>query len=265
MPKTFTTEPSRSWTRKLSPYTEGVTTPLVLTVGYFLRPGKIRGWQYGAFAMPELYVEALARAGVTAVVLPQIEENKAEAILESFSGLLLVGGGDVDPRRYGADPHPALYGVDARRDAAEISLVRTADRLGVPTLAICRGPQVVNVAFGGTLFQHLPDVPQMQEHGAPAEGEATMHDVKVAESSRLSGAVDEATLRCESHHHQGLDRLGEGLIPVAWSGDGLVEAIEREQGWMLGVQWHPERTAASDPAQQAIFDAFGQEVGARAG
>ncbi len=209
-------------------------------------------------------MDALARAGLATVLLPQIEQNNPEEILESFSGLLLVGGGDVDPRRYGADPHPALYGVDGRRDVAEIALVRTADRIGMPTLAICRGPQVVNVAFGGTLIQHLPDAPDMLAHGAPADGEATMHDVKVAESSRLFDAIGEATVRCESHHHQGLDRLGEGLIPVAWTGDGLVEAIERQDGWLVGVQWHPERTAGSDPAQQAMFDAFAQEVQARA-
>ena len=209
-------------------------------------------------------MEALARADVSAVLLPQIEQNNPEEILESFSGLLLVGGGDVDPRRYDAEPHPALYGVDARRDAAEIALVRTADRMGMPTLAICRGPQLVNVAFGGTLIQHLPDVPNMLEHGAPADGEPTMHEVKVAESSRLFDAVSEATVRCESHHHQGIDRLGDGLVPVAWTGDGLVEGIEREDGWLVGVQWHPERTAADDPAQQAIFDAFGREVRARA-
>lgn len=249
--------------RKRSPYTEGVSTPLVLTVGYFIRPGKIRGWQNGAFAMPELYIEALARAGVTAVVLPQIEQADPEEILESFSGLLLVGGGDVDPRRYGAEPHSALYGIDARRDAAEIVLVQRAVRTGMPTLAICRGPQLVNVAFGGTLIQHLPDVPDMLEHGAPADGEPTTHEVKVAESSRLFGAVGEATMRCESHHHQGLDRLGDGLVPTAWTGDGLVEGIERQDGWLVGVQWHPERTAESDPAQQAIFDGFAQEVRAR--
>ena len=121
----------------------------------------------------------------------------------------------------------------------------------------------MNVAFGGTLIQHLPDVPTMLEHGAPAGGDATMHEVKVAESSRLFSAVGEATLRCESHHHQGLDRLGEGLAAVAWTGDGLVEAIEREDGWMVGVQWHPERSAASDASQQAIFDAFAAEVQAR--
>ncbi len=208
-------------------------------------------------------MDALGRAGVSAVLLPQIEQNRPEKILESFSGLLLVGGGDVDPRRYGAEPHSALYGVDARRDAAEIALVKTAHQIGMPTLAICRGPQLVNVAFGGTLIQHLPDGPDMLEHGAPADGAPAMHDVKVAESSRLFDAVGEATLRCESHHHQGLDRLGDGLVPTAWTGDGLVEGIEREDGWLVGVQWHPERTAADDPAQQAIFDGFAQEVRAR--
>ncbi|HEX2266981.1 MAG TPA: gamma-glutamyl-gamma-aminobutyrate hydrolase family protein, partial [Actinomycetota bacterium] len=100
-----------------------MSTPLVLTVGYYIRPGKIRGWQNGAFAIPELYIEALGRAGVTAVLLPQIEQANPEEVLDSFSGLLLVGGGDVDPRRYGAEPHSRIYGLDARRDAAEIGLV----------------------------------------------------------------------------------------------------------------------------------------------
>jgi putative glutamine amidotransferase len=241
-----------------------VSTPLVLTVGYYLRPGKIQDWDYGAFAMPELYVEALSRAGATTVLLPQTEGLESEAVLDSFSGLLLVGGGDIDPRAYGAERHGALYGVDARRDTTEMALIRTADQIGLPTLAICRGPQVMNVAFGGTLHQHLPDLPGLLEHGAPAGGRPTSHDVKIAESSRLAAAVGENDLVCESHHHQGLDLLGEGLVAVGWTGDGLVEAVERERGWMVGVQWHPERTAASDRAQQAIFDAFVEEVRSRA-
>ena len=261
---TSITGPSRSWTKKRSLYTDGVTKPLVLTVGYHLRAGKVQGWRYGAYAMPEMYIECLARAGVTGVLLPQIEGTDPEPIIESFSGLLLVGGGDVDPRLYGAERHPKLYGVDGRRDATEIALIRTAEHLGLPTLAICRGPQIMNVAFGGTLIQHLPDIPGMLEHGAPLDGEPTTHETKLAESSRLFAAVGQNQVMCESHHHQGLDRLGDGLVPVAWTGDGLVEGIEREEGWTVAVQWHPERTAASDPAQQAIFDAFGEEVRARA-
>ena len=237
--------------------------PLVLTVGYHLRPGKVRGWKYGAYAMPQMYIECLARAGVTGVLLPQTEEADPEAVLEPCSGLLLVGGGDVDPRLYGAEPHPNLYGVDERRDATEIALIRTAERIGLPTLAICRGPQLMNVAFGGTLHQHLPDIAGMLEHGAPVDGDATTHEAKIAESSRLFAAMGQTAVNCESHHHQGLDRLGDGLLGVAWTGDGLVEAVERETGWMVGVQWHPERTAAADPTQQAIFDGFAQEVRAR--
>jgi putative glutamine amidotransferase len=151
--------------------------------------------------------------------------------------------------------HPALYGVDPERDEFEVALVLAADRLGMPTLAICRGLQVMNVAFGGTLHQHLPDLHALEGHGLP-NGASSVHEVKVSESSRLAGATRSAVLRCSSSHHQGLHRLAEGLDAVAWSRDGLVEAAERPSGWMVGVQWHPEATAAKDPAQQALFDAL---------
>ncbi len=122
--------------------------------------------------------------------------------------------------------------------------------------------QVMNVAFGGTLHQHLPDMPGLLEHGVPAADTVSTHDVKPAPGSRLLASAGVGVLSCSSHHHQGVDRLGDGLVAAGWSDDGLVEAIERavddpyEDVWMLGVQWHPEDTAADDPAQQAIFDGF---------
>jgi putative glutamine amidotransferase len=169
---------------------------------------------------------------------------------------VLIGGGDVDPVRFGQSQHPAVYGIEPDRDRLEIDLLLEADRTRVPILAICRGLQVVNVAFGGTLHQHLPDVPGMDEHRAPEGRNGLMHEVKVAESSRLHEACRRNTVEATSWHHQGIDRLGEGLVPVAWTGDGLVEAIERPEGWMIAVQWHPDETADTDTAQQALFDAF---------
>jgi putative glutamine amidotransferase len=169
---------------------------------------------------------------------------------------VLIGGGDVDPVRFGQSQHPAGYGIEPDRDRLEIDLLLEADRTRVPILAICRGLQVVNVAFGGTLHQHLPDVPGMDEHRAPEGRNGLMHEVKVAESSRLHEACRRTTVEATSWHHQGIDRLGEGLVPVAWTGDGLVEAIERPEGWMIAVQWHPDETADTDTAQQALFDAF---------
>ena len=113
----------------------------------------------------------------------------------------------------------------------------------------------MNVAFGGTLHQHLPDVPGLDQHRSPA-GVGFLHEVKVAEGSRLAEATDRTSLQAWSAHHQGIDRVAPGFAAVGWSGDGLVEAIEGEDGWILGVQWHPEHTAGQDPAQQSLFDAL---------
>jgi putative glutamine amidotransferase len=228
--------------------------------GIHLEPGRVRGWKQGAFAIPEAYVAALDRAGLSAAILPD-GRTAPEEVLPRFDGLMLLGGGDLEPHRYGADRHVQVMGEDAARDEGEISAIEAADRMRLPTLAICRGMQVMNVAFGGTLIQHIPDAHGLGEHGSGSGGEDAVHDVKVAEGSRLASATGRVQLTCRSNHHQAVDGLGEGLTPVAWSmDDGLVEAIEREDGWMVGVQWHPERSAAHDPSQQALFRAFADEV-----
>jgi putative glutamine amidotransferase len=114
--------------------------------------------------------------------------------------------------------------------------------------------QVLNVAFGGSLILHLPDDDRFMPHGTPSGADGLVHDVKVAASSRTAEATGAEVVSCSSHHHQGIDRLGSGLVATGWSEDGLVEAVERERGWLVGVQWHPEDTAADDPAQQGLFD-----------
>lgn len=235
----------------------GVPLPLVAVPTYHLAAGRVLDWARGGFAVPEGYVASLRRAGARPVLLPPDLESPAEDVLAPFDALVLAGGGDVDPARYGGgDPHPAVYGIDPVRDEAELRLVRAAVAAGLPTLAICRGLQVLNVALGGTLHQHLPDLQGMDLHGHPTRQSSVLHDVKVAAGSRLAGACGLEVLRCTSHHHQGVDRLGEGLAAVAWSGDGLVEGIELvgESGWVVGVQWHPEMTSAEDPTQQAVFE-----------
>jgi putative glutamine amidotransferase len=237
-----------------------MTAPLIAVVGIRLEPDRVKGWRQGALAAPESYLTALHRAGLNAAILPN-RRPAAQDLLARFDGLLLLGGGDVDPGRYGAAPHPGVVGTDAARDEGEISSLLWADRLGLPTFAICRGIQVMNVAFGGTLFQHLPDVHGLVDHGSGSGGEDAFHEVKVAEGSRLAAATGRLELTCRSNHHQAIDALGGGLRAVAWSaGDGLVEAVERDDGWMVGVQWHPERSAPGDPAQQALFDAFADAV-----
>ncbi|MFB3739339.1 MAG: gamma-glutamyl-gamma-aminobutyrate hydrolase family protein [Candidatus Velamenicoccus archaeovorus] len=230
--------------------------PSIAVVAYHLRPGRVAHWLVGGYGVPENYVDALRRAGGRAVLVLPGDPTPPSDLLHGFQGLLLVGGGDVDPARYGAQGHGEIYGVEPDRDALEIDLLREAAERELPTLAVCRGMQVLNVAFGGTLIPHLPEHEGFIEHGIPSGVEGRRHAVKVAAGSLLADATGVEVLTCSSHHHQGVDRVADGLVPTGWSEDGLVEALEAEPGWILGVQWHPEDTAADDPAQQALFDAF---------
>ena len=238
--------------------------PLIAVLAYHLGTDRVARWPEGGYGVPKLYLDALRRAGARTAILSPGEEGLPEEILEPFDGLLLVGGGDIHPSRYGGGSSEHLYGIEPDRDEFEIALLRTADRLAVPTLCICRGMQVMNVAFGGTLHQHLPDHAGLIEHGVPLEGTQTIHEVAVEPGSRLAAVTKSGPLASASHHHQGVDRLGEGLTVTGRSEDGLVEAIERvvpnqqdeRATWMLGVQWHPEETAERDPSQQSLFDAL---------
>jgi gamma-glutamyl-gamma-aminobutyrate hydrolase PuuD len=238
--------------------------PLVAIPAYHLADGRVGGWVRAGYGLPEGYVHALRRAGARPVLLPPPDPDEADAVLADFDAVVLAGGGDVDPSRYSAEAHPSMYGVDLDRDALELGLALAAARLALPTLAVCRGFQVVNVAFGGTLLQHLPDVEGLVPHGSPVGGTSARHDVKVAGGSRLEAVCGSSIRDCTSHHHQGVDRVGRGLVPVAWTDDGLVEALELEPesdseerpGFYIAVQWHPEMTADTDPAQQALFDAL---------
>ena len=236
--------------------------PLIAVIAYHLAGDRVARWPEGGYGVPAPYLDALRRAGARTAIVAPGELGTPEQILEPFDGLLLVGGGDIDPSRYGGGSNDHLYGIEPDRDGFEIALLRAADRLAMPALCICRGMQVMNVAFGGTLHQHLPDLPGLIEHGVPMEGIQTIHEVSVEAGSRLAATTASGPLASASHHHQGVDRIGEGLTVTGRSEDGLVEAIERivpdqhdeRAAWMLGVQWHPEETAEHDPAQQALFD-----------
>ena len=238
--------------------------PLVAVVAYHLTDDRVARWPNGGYGVPAPYLDALRRTEARTAILPPGEDGDPEMLLESFDGLLLVGGGDVDPARYGQDRGEHLYGVEPDRDAFEIELLRAADRIHLPALCVCRGMQVMNVAFGGTLHQDLPSIEGLAAHGVPTDGSQTMHTVDVVHGSRLSAVTKSGVLQCSSHHHQGVDRVGEGLIATGHSRDGLVEALERVVSdpqdefatWMLGVQWHPEDTADHDSSQQALFDAL---------
>ena len=234
-----------------------VTAPLIAIPTYHLGPGRVGNWE-GAYALPEAYVAALRAAGARVALLPSSQADDPEELLAAFDGLLLAGGGDIEPARYGAADHPAQYGTDPDRDELELALARAAVGLGTPILGICRGVQLLNVAFGGTLVQHVPDLDGRDGHRVEHRNEAgqAMHDLRVEPGSRLAEALGQTEAEGLSHHHQGLDRLGDGFRAVAWAPDGLVEGIERDQGWTVGVLWHPESTARADPVQLRLLRAF---------
>jgi putative glutamine amidotransferase len=211
-----------------------------------------------AVAVPKPYTDALERAGACGAVLPPvpITAEQAAAWLSPFDGLVLTGGADVNPQLYGQEPQAEVYGIDAVLDRFEVELSKAALELGIPLLAICRGMQVLNVALGGTLDQHITGRPDYVAHGQPNGGAGALHEVSVEPGSKLAKALGAERVTGMSHHHQAVDRLADGVVPVAWTDDGVVEGFEMEDCWVVAVQWHPEETADSDPNQQSLFDAF---------
>lgn len=237
---------------------DGLVSPLIALPAYPMAAGRVDGWADPAVAIQSMYVEALQRAGAQEAVLGPRHLDHAEALtmLERFDGLLLPGGGDVNPSRYGQTAAPETYGVIALRDEFEFALCSAALELELPLLAICRGTQVLNVALGGTLRQHITD--DFPGHGKPGiEGGQNVHRVSIVPESRVALAVGATLAACSCHHHQAVAALGAGLVVSASDADGTIEALELPgSAWVAGVQWHPEDTAATDHAQQGLFDAF---------
>jgi gamma-glutamyl-gamma-aminobutyrate hydrolase PuuD len=195
-------------------------------------------WHLPAALVPLAYVDAVERAGGRAVVIPPAEED-VEETLDALDAIVFSGGADVDPVHYGAEPHPETDVPQTRRDAGEMALLRAALERDMPTLAICRGFQLLNVARGGDLVQHLPEHVGHDDH-KQVPGEFAVHPVEVKKGSRLEGIVG-ATSDVTSHHHQALGRVGEGLVESAWAADGTLEAVEDpSRRFVVGVQWHPE-------------------------
>ena len=235
-----------------------MAAPLIALPAYPMAAGRVDGWADPAFAIQAMYVESLQHAGAQEAVLGprHLDHGEALAMLERFDGLLLPGGGDVIPERYGEPRAEQTYGTSPLRDEFEFALGNAALELSLPLLAICRGTQVLNVALGGTLAQHITE--EFPGHGTPGvEGGQNVHEVSVEPGTRAGAAMGTARPRCSCHHHQAIDRIGRGLHVTARCGDGIVEAVELDgPAWVTAVQWHPEDTAAVDPAQQGLFDAF---------
>jgi putative glutamine amidotransferase len=208
-------------------------------------------WQDREAALLALsYIAAIQRAGGLAVMIPPDRhlEDDPDEMLDLLDGLILAGGNDIDPAAYGADPHPETHHTVPERDRSELALARRAIERDMPVLGICRGMQLINVAFGGTLSQHLPDELGHEEHRrTPGSFEDADHDVRLTPGSLAARAAGEELHGTKSHHHQGVATVGDGLEVTGHSVlDDLPEALEApDRRFVLGVQWHPEADECS--------------------
>ena len=229
-------------------------TPVILL------PGKLttnsQGVRGDSFSTGRRYSEAVARAGGVVVQAQPSAQTTAAAheLVARFDGVIIQGGGDIDPNRYGQKPRSnAIYGISLEHDELEIAVIRAAIELDKPVLAICRGIQILNVALGGTLHQHLADV--------LTDGEShwdKYHEINLEPNSRVAKAMKTvAPKQSHSFHHQAIDKLAPGLVVTGRAPDQTIEAVElNAKKWIVGVQWHPEDDADTEPDQQNLFKGF---------
>lgn len=208
----------------------------------YVEPARWGVWDIPASLLPHAYVEAVAKAGGTPVLVPPEGAADPEGLLDRLDGVVLAGGADIDPATYDEAPHPSTAGVRSDRDAAELPLARAALARDLPLLGICRGAQIINIARGGTLVQHLPDAVGHEGH-RPEPGTYGVHKVRSAEGSRIARAIGVSGI-VRSYHHQGIGLLGGGLVATAWADDDTVEGLEDPSlAFAVGALWHPEASA----------------------
>jgi len=216
----------------------GIARPLIGITGY-LEPARWSDFVREAVISPVPYSRSVERVGGIPVILPPVPIDSVPRLVAGLDGILIACGPDLDPRLYGAPRHEETTQPDRRRDTFDLALVRAAVDAERPFLAVCRGMHVLNVVRGGSLIQHLPDAVGHHRH-APDPIKMSVHDVQVSASSRL-GRVLGPHAAVTTRHHQGVQRLGTGLLPVAWADDQIVEAVELQgHPFGIGVQWHPE-------------------------
>jgi gamma-glutamyl-gamma-aminobutyrate hydrolase PuuD len=225
----------------------------VIGITTYVTDARFGDWDAESALVPSAYVNAVDRAGGRPLLVPPSEEG-VEETLDALHGLIFSGGSDVGPDTYGQHAHPETKGVAPERDRAELALLQRALERDLPVLAVCRGSQVMNVALGGDLVQHLPEVVGDEKHKHTA-GEFADHDVDLQSGTRLAALLGNRA-PVKSHHHQGFGRLGEGLREAAWAEDGTLEAIEDpERRFAFGVLWHPE-----EAEDLRLFEALVEEA-----
>jgi putative glutamine amidotransferase len=211
----------------------------VIGITTYVTPAKWGSWDLEASLIPHDYVRAVEEAGGRPLLVPPSDEGIDET-LDAVDALIFSGGSDLDPVHYGQQAHPETFGIHEERDRAELELMKAALERDMPVLGVCRGIQVLNVARGGNLIQHLPELVGHEGHKNDPPGEFIDHDVAIEPDTTLAQILGERH-GVKSHHHQGLDALGEGLRVSAHAEDGSVEGVEDpERRFALGVLWHPE-------------------------
>src|SRR5688572_15493692 len=215
----------------------------------------------------EAYVSSVRAAGLVPIVLAPLDTTSIDRVLDLVQGVVLTGGEDVDPAEYGAAMHPRANPPHVQRDKCELAVARRARERGIPTLGICRGIQVINVALGGTLIQDIPsERPSDVHHDSEAERNVRVHDVQVEKQSLLAEALGATDIQVNSYHHQAVDRVAQDVRVTARATDGIIEGIESadDSWWMLAVQWHPEDLVQDARSwDRGLFRAFADAVQAR--